>query len=94
MSKGVASAIGLSAIFGLGLVLACCAFVGFRFRRSRPNELLKPVVVAERRPSTVALAERRSSKVTESRRNSVVTPERRKSTLELRSVQVDTKERT
>jgi hypothetical protein len=96
MSNGVAAAIGLSAIFGLGLVLACCAFIGFQFRRSRPNEILKPVVLAERRPSTVALAERRPSKVTESRRNSVVTPaaERRKSTLELRTVQVDTKERT
>jgi len=96
MSKGVASAIGLSAIFGMCVVLGCCAFIGFQFRRSRPNEILKPVVLAERRASTVAVAERRPSKVTESRRNSVVTPaaERRKSTLELRTVQVDTKERT
>ena len=96
MTKGVAAAIGLSAIFGMTIVLACCAFIGFQFRRSRPNELLKPVVLTERRTSIVAVVERRNSKASESRKNSVVTPaaERRKSTLELRAVQVDTKERT
>ena len=96
ITKGVAAAIGLSSIFGMTIVLACCAFIGFQFRRSRPNELLKPVVLTERRTSIVAVVERRNSKASESRKNSVVTPaaERRKSTLELRAVQVDTKERT
>ena len=99
MSNGVIAAIAFSSIFGILIVLACCGrFVIILRGYPAAQAIFERVVLtaAERRTSIVAVVERRNSKASESRKNSVVTPaaERRKSTLELRAVQVDTKERT
>jgi hypothetical protein len=94
LSKGLVAAIAFSSIFGLLVVIVCCGAVGVFLRRSPPAAQVERrasvVAIAERRASVAAVAERRPSKVTEPRRNSVVTPapERRKSTLELRTVEV------
>ena len=99
MSNGVIAAIAFSSIFGILIVLACCGrFVIILRGYPAAQAIFERVVLtaAERRTSVVAVVERRNSKASESRRNSVVTPraESSKSTLELRAVQVDTKERT
>ena len=84
LSKGLVAAIAFSSIFGLLVVIVCCGAVGIFLRRSPPAARAlterRASAVAERRASVVAVTERRSSKVAE--------PERRKSTLELRTVEV------
>ena len=92
LSKGLVAAIAFSSIFGLLVVIVCCGAVGIFLRRSPPAAQAlterRASAVAERRASVVAVTERRPSKVAEPRRNSIVEPERRKSTLELRTVEV------
>ena len=92
LSKGLVAAIAFSSIFGLLVVIVCCGAVGIFLRRSPPAARAlterRASAVAERRASVVAVTERRPSKVAEPRRNSIVEPERRKSTLELRTVEV------
>ena len=92
LSKGLVAAIAFSSIFGLLVVIVCCGAVGVFLRRSPPAAQVERrasvVAIAERRASVVAVTERRPSKVAEPRRNSIVEPERRKSTLELRTVEV------
>jgi len=84
LSKGLVAAIAFSSIFGLLVVIVCCGAVGIFLRRSPPAAQAlterRASAVAQRRASVVAVTERRSSKVAE--------PERRKSTLELRTVEV------
>ena len=84
LSKGLVAAIAFSSIFGLLVVIVCCGAVGIFLRRSPPAAQAlterRASAVAERRASVVAVTERRPSKVAE--------PERRKSTLELRTVEV------
>ena len=93
LSKGLVAAIAFSSIFGILVVIVCCGAVGIFLRRSPPAAQAlterRASAVPERRPSVVAVVERRNSKVSEPRRNSIVEPsERRKSTLELRTVEV------
>ena len=92
LSKGLVAAIAFSSIFGLLVVIVCCGAVGIFLRRSPPAARAlterRASAVAERRASVAAVTERRPSKVAEPRRNSIVEPERRKSTLELRTVEV------
>ena len=92
LSKGLVAAIAFSSIFGLLVVIVCCGAVGIFLRRSPPAAQAlterRASAVAERRASVAAVTERRPSKVAEPRRNSIVEPERRKSTLELRTVEV------
>jgi len=92
LSKGLVAAIAFSSIFGLLVVIVCCGAVGIFLRRSSPAAQAlterRASAVAERRASVTAVTERRPSKVAEPRRNSIVEPERRKSTLELRTVEV------
>jgi hypothetical protein len=99
MSNGVIAAIAFSSIFGILVVLACCARFGIILRGSPAAQAISERIiltateriagaVAERRASVIAVVERRNSKVSEPRKNSIVGPERRKSTLELRAVEV------
>lgn len=100
MSKGVIAAIAFSSIFGILVVIVCCGAIRVFLRRSPPAQAehlalsvierkASIVALAQRTASVVAVAERRPSKAAEVRRNSIVEPtERRKSTLELRTVEV------
>jgi hypothetical protein len=99
MSNGVIAAIAFSSIFGILVVLACCARFGIILRGSPAAQAISERIVltateriagavAERRASVIAVVERRNSKVSEPRKNSIVGPERHKSTLELRAVEV------
>ena len=100
MSNGVIAAIAFSSIFGILVVIVCCGAIRVFLRRSPPAQAehlalsvierkASIVALAQRTASVVAVAERRPSKAAEVRRNSIVEPtERRKSTLELRTVEV------
>jgi len=67
MSKGVIAAIAFSSIFGILIVIVCCGALRFMIIRSPPAAQAiverRVSAVAERRPSTIALAERRASAV-------------------------------
>jgi len=67
MSKGIIAAIAFSSIFGILIVIVCCGALRFMIIRSPPAAQAvaerRVSAVAERRPSTIVLAERRASAV-------------------------------